>query len=106
MVAPTARLVAMRFEIHVRPGASRTGVGGSHDGALVVRVAEPADAGRATAAALRAVAEALGVPARAVTLVRGAASRRKLIEVEQDAAGGPAKLQDRLARLLAPPDHI
>ncbi|HET6965735.1 MAG TPA: DUF167 domain-containing protein [Acidimicrobiales bacterium] len=93
----------MRIEIHVRPGASRAGVGGSHDGALVVRVAEPADAGRATAAALRAVAEALGVPGRAVTLLRGAASRRKLIEVDEGAADGRAELQDRLARLLAPP---
>jgi uncharacterized protein len=66
----------------VRPGASATAVGGVHDGALVVRVVEPADAGRATNAALRAVAEAVGLPRRSVTLVRGATSRRKLIEIE------------------------
>jgi len=71
----------MRLEIHVRPGASRTAVGGTHDGALLVRVIEPPDGGRATAAALRAVAEALRVPHRAVTLVRGATSRRKLLEI-------------------------
>jgi uncharacterized protein len=72
----------MRFEIHVRPSASTTIVGGKHDGALVVRVVEPPDEGRATKAALNAVAKALGLPRRSVSLVRGATSRRKLIEVE------------------------
>jgi uncharacterized protein len=71
----------MRLEIHVRPNATRTVVGGAYDGALVVRVAEPAEQGRATAAALKAVADALSVPRDLVTLVRGAAGRRKLIEV-------------------------
>ena len=66
----------------MRPGASSTEVGGEYDNALVVRVVEPADGGRATDAALRAVAEALGVPRRSVTLVRGASSRRKLVEIE------------------------
>ena len=74
-------------EIHVRPSASKTVVGGEHDGALLVRVVEPADAGRATAAALSAVAGALSVPRRCVTLVRGATIRRKLIEIEV----GPAE---------------
>ncbi len=71
----------MRLEIHVRPNASRTEVGGTHDGILVVRVAAPPDAGRATDAALGALADALGVPRRTVALVRGATSRRKLVEV-------------------------
>ncbi len=74
----------MRVEIYVRPGASETRVGGEHDGALVVRVVERADAGRATEGALRAVARALGVPSRSLTLVRGATSRRKLIEIADD----------------------
>jgi uncharacterized protein len=72
----------VRVEIHVRPSASKTAVGGEYGGALVVRVVEPADAGRATDAALRAVAKALAVPAGSVRLVRGATSRRKLIEVD------------------------
>ena len=76
----------MRFEIHVRPSASKTSVGGEHDGALVVRVAAPADAGRATRAALVAVADALAVRRGSVTLVRGATSRRKLIEIELEVA--------------------
>jgi uncharacterized protein YggU (UPF0235/DUF167 family) len=82
----------------VRPGASATAVGGVHDGALVVRVVEPADAGRATNAALRAVAEAVGLPRRSVTLVRGATSRRKLIEIESGPEAGASvrSVVDRL----------
>ena len=72
----------VRLEVHVRPGSSAAAVGGEHDGALVVRVVERAESGRATEAALRALAEALGVPRRSVKLVRGATSRRKLIEID------------------------
>ena len=76
----------MRIEIHVRPGASATAVGGEYDSALVVRVVEPADGGRATDAALKVVAKALSVPRHSVTLVRGARSRKKLIEINAGAS--------------------
>ena len=72
----------MRFSIRVRPGASRNQVGGSHHGALVVKVTARAVDGQANAAVLRALAEALGVPRRAVSIVSGATSRTKLVEVE------------------------
>lgn len=65
----------------MRPGASRTAVGGSYDGRLVVAVTARAVEGAATEAVRRAVAEALGVPARDVTLVSGATSRSKVLEV-------------------------
>lgn len=75
----------MRVTIRVRPGAGRTAVGGSHGGALVVRVAERAVDGRATEAALAAVASALGVRRREVTLVTGATSRTKVVEIPDSA---------------------
>ena len=86
--------------IHVRPNASKTAVGGTHDGALVVWVAQPADQGKATAAALQAVAEALGVPHRTVTLLHGASSRRKVLQiaVEEPERGS---VEDGLAVLRA-----
>ncbi len=85
----------MRVTIRVRPGAGSTTVGGEYDGALVVRVsARPVD-GQATEAALTAVAAAFGVRRRQVTLVTGAASRTKVIEV---ADGQQAVLDDLLAR--------
>ena len=46
----------MRISIRVRPGASRTHVGGSYDGALIVAVSQRAVDGKATEAALAAVA--------------------------------------------------
>ncbi|HEY3035289.1 MAG TPA: DUF167 domain-containing protein [Streptosporangiaceae bacterium] len=61
----------MRIAVRVRPGSARPGVGGQHDGALVVRVSARAVDGQATAAALAAVAAAFGVRRRAVTLVAG-----------------------------------
>jgi uncharacterized protein YggU (UPF0235/DUF167 family) len=72
----------MRISVRVSPGSSRTRVGGDHDGALVIRVAARAVEGQATEAALRALAEALGVRRAAVSLVRGATSRIKLVDVE------------------------
>jgi uncharacterized protein YggU (UPF0235/DUF167 family) len=90
----------MIVPIRVKPGASRTSVGGSHPGrhgpALVVAVREPAVDGRATNGALRAVAEALGLRPSTVSLRSGTTSRDKLIEI----ADPPADLDERLATLM------
>ena len=72
-------------------------MGGSHDGQLVVRVCERAVDGRATEAALGAVAAAFGVRPRQVRLVRGATSRTKVVEVDAD----PAVVSARHDQLLA-----
>ncbi|MCZ2815679.1 DUF167 domain-containing protein [Modestobacter sp. VKM Ac-2984] len=85
----------MRVAIRVRPGASRTGVGGEHDGALVVRVSARAVDGKATAAALAAVAAAFGVRRSAVTLVSGATARSKVVDVD---GGTDDALRELLAR--------
>ena len=92
---------AARFAIRVRPGAARTSVGGGYADppVLVVAVSPPAVDGRATETALRALAEALGVRPRQVSLVSGATSRDKVVEV----ANPPSDLADRLARLIAGP---
>jgi uncharacterized protein YggU (UPF0235/DUF167 family) len=91
-------LDTVRFAIRVRPGAGRTAVGGDHDGALIVRVAQPAVDGRATEAALVAVAGALGVRRRQVTLVTGMTSRTKVLDVDAD---DPDRLQVLLQELLS-----
>ena len=70
----------MRITIRVRPGSAHPGVGGEHDGALVVRVSARAVDGKATQAALAAVADAFGVRRSAVGLVSGASSRVKIVE--------------------------
>ena len=88
----------MRITVRVRPGSAHPGVGGEHDGALVVRVAARAVDGQATAAALAAVAGAFGVRRNAVTLVAGAASRTKILDV----AGADPVLLGQLLRAGRP----
>lgn len=92
-------MAAVRVAIRVRPGASRTAVGGCYPGprgdALVVAVTARAVDGRATDAAMRAVAAALGVRPAAVRLVSGATSRDKIVVVDP----APVDISDRLSAL-------
>jgi uncharacterized protein YggU (UPF0235/DUF167 family) len=93
----------VRVTIRVQPGASRTAVGGAvaatgGEPSLVVRVAARAVDGKATEAALRALAEALGLRRRDVTLVHGATSRTKVVEIDTPPDGEPA-LRARLDAL-------
>ena len=89
----------LRVAVRVRPGASRTRVGGCYgegeDARLVVAVSARAVDGAATEAVLRAVAEALGVRRHQVDLVHGATSRDKLLAVRD----APAGALDRIAAL-------
>jgi uncharacterized protein len=94
-----AGIDAVTIAVRVKPGASRSGVGGRHDGpygpALVVAVTEPAVDGRATEAVLRAAAAALGLRRRDVGLRAGQTARDKLITV----ADPPADLDLRVRAL-------
>jgi uncharacterized protein YggU (UPF0235/DUF167 family) len=84
----------MRATIRVRPGSGRTVVGGRYDEALVVRVRERAVDGRATEAALCALADALGVRRAGVGLVSGTTSRTKIVEFDDAVAGEFVRLRD------------
>jgi uncharacterized protein YggU (UPF0235/DUF167 family) len=68
--------VSALLAVSVKPGSRSPGIVISGE-SVTVRVREPAVEGRATEAARRAIAAALRVPQRAVTLVRGATSRHK-----------------------------
>jgi uncharacterized protein len=84
----------VRITIWVKSGSVHPRIGGERSGALVVKVSAPAVGGKATEAALAALAAAFSVRRGAVTLVAGASSRTKIVDVE---GGDPALL----ARLLA-----
>lgn len=85
-----------RVAIRVRPGASRTAVGGAYGDRLVVAVSARAVDGGATEAAVAAVAKAFGVRRRGARLLTGATSRDKVVEVDLD----PAEVAARLRALL------
>jgi len=84
--------------VRAQPRARRTGLLGLHAGALRVGTGEPPEDGRATAGIGRLLAEALGVPASAVTCVGGPARRDKLYRV---AGLTPARAAQRLREALA-----
>lgn len=88
-----------RFPVRVRPAARRTAVGGRWDGnrgpALIVAVTAPAADGKANEAVRRALADALNVHHRTITIVTGTRSRDKLVAI----ADPPADLAVRLRRL-------
>ena len=74
--------------IWLQPRGSRNQVVGLREGAgsgeavIVIKLQAPPVDGAANAALRRFVAERLGVPVSAVTLLRGHTSRRKQISVE------------------------
>ena len=75
-----------RVAVRVRPGASRTAVGGAYGDRLVVAVTARAVDGAATEAVLVAVAEAFGLRRRQVDLLVGERGRDKVLAVELDQA--------------------
>jgi len=95
--------VSSRFAVRVKPGARRAVVGGRWEGrlgvALVVAVTAPAVDGRANDAVCAALADALDVPRRDITITTGARSRDKLIDI----AGPRSDLLARVERLIGDP---
>jgi len=74
--------VTARVAVHVQPRARRTEVAGMHGDAVKIRLAAPPVDGAANVELVRFVAERLGVPRAAVRIAAGAASRRKVVEVD------------------------
>lgn len=84
-----------RLEVRVHPRARRDAVRGRRaDGTVQVEVTAPPADGRANRAVCAVLAAALGVRERDVTVVRGASSRVKTVEV-------PALDDAELARRIA-----
>jgi uncharacterized protein (TIGR00251 family) len=71
-----------QLRVRLQPRARRTEVVGERAGAVVIRVTAPPVDGRANEALCALVAERAGVPRRAVSVVRGASSRDKVVRVE------------------------
>ena len=72
----------LRLTVQAHPGARQPRVALLQDGSLGVWVRARAEAGQANAAIEQALAAALQLRPRAVKIVAGAASRRKIVEVD------------------------
>ncbi len=65
--------------MRVQPRASREGLAGLRQGALVVRLTAPPVEGAANTALLRLLGRALGLAPSALELLRGQSGREKLV---------------------------
>ena len=74
--------VVARLSFWAQPRAPRTEVVGRHGDAIKIKLAAPPVDGAANDALVRFLADALGVPRGAVTLVAGAAARSKVVRIE------------------------
>lgn len=83
--------------VHLQPGAKRNEIVGIKEGVIYVKVRALPEKGQANRALVELFAETLGVPRSAVSVVRGFASRNKVISIR-----GLTKdeVRDALAREL------
>lgn len=84
----------VRITVYVQPRAKRTEIAGRHGTDLKIRVAAPPVDQSANEALIAFVAGRLGLRRPDVRLVAGAASRRKMLEIN----GMTAEQIDRLLR--------
>jgi len=80
-----------RLRLRVAPGAARAAVIGRHGDGWKIRVAAAPERGRANEALLALLADTLSVPRGSISLVAGASSRDKIVEL----AGLPPEEIDR-----------
>jgi uncharacterized protein (TIGR00251 family) len=69
------------LRVKVVPNSSRTQVAGMLGDALKVKVAQPAEGGRANRAVIELLASVLGVPAGQIALVSGQTGPRKVFRI-------------------------
>ena len=71
----------MKLSLKVVPGASKNGIAGWLGGRLKIRVTAPPESGKANAAVKEILAAALGIPKKAVEIISGNTSPRKVVEI-------------------------
>ena len=75
------RPTGVRISIHVQPRASRTEIAGVHGDALKIRLTSPPVDGAANEALVIFLTERFALPRNAITIISGAQSRAKVVEI-------------------------
>jgi uncharacterized protein len=70
------------LDLHVQPGAKRSGFAGEHGGRLKLRLAARAVDGKANEALVEFLADYFGVPKRNVRIAAGLKSREKRVVID------------------------
>lgn len=86
---------ALTFAVRVVPRASRSDVGGEHDGALRVRITAPPVEGAANRELIRLLAKTFRLPLNAVEIISGSGSKKKIVRIR----GAEAATLERLTQL-------
>jgi uncharacterized protein (TIGR00251 family) len=89
--------LSVELRVRVIPRASKSGIAGTRDGALLVRLNSPPVEGAANAELIQVISDALGVPKRSVSIVSGQRSRLKRLRIEgvtEEAVNAKFKMQN------------
>jgi len=87
--------VSSTLAVKVIPNAPRTAIAGRLGDAVKIKLHAPPVEGRANAALCEFLADHLGLPRRAITLLRGDTSRQKVLRIDGLSA---AEVNARLER--------
>lgn len=85
MIHPTADGVIL--DVRVIPRAGRSGLDGTRDGAVLVRLTAPPLDGAANAQLIEILSDALDIPKKNLTLIAGERSRQKRVLIKGVSAG-------------------
>jgi len=94
--ALTPGIGGVYINIHAQPGARREAVCGMHGDALKIAVRQAAQDGKANAAIVDVLAEALNIARQDIEVSSGHASRRKRLFAKGDALQIAGRIEDVL----------
>ena len=87
-----------RIRVTVSPGAERSEILGRHGDGWKARISAAPERGRANEALARLLADVCGVAPKAVRIVSGDASRRKVVEVDGLSETAAGRMLEAVAR--------
>jgi len=84
------------MSVHIQPGAAKSEIAGLHGDALKIRIKARPVEGAANTALAEFMATCLGVPRKAVKILRGEKSRRKSVWVDMRADEAERRLMGNM----------